>query len=539
MSRLSACPDVAREPYCALPDSAPSPREKALRIPAKSRILNPTATPPEICPMNPEVIVFILYLLCMLGIGVFFFFRDRKGGEKTFFLGDRKMGAWVGALSAGASDMSAWVLMGLPTSVYAFGLGKIWIPVGLVAGYTASWLIEAPRLRRFSIVAGDAITIPQYLSNRFLAKSKALQVICAVVFLLAYTVYAASSIKACGTLFHKVIGMDPMAAMFLAVFIIVGYTFMGGFSAVCWTDFFQGLLILGAMMLAPVFAFLMLDFLGEHIDPASHYWNPAADWRDIVSGLAWGLGYFGMPHIIIRFMSIKSQKTLKRSAWIGIAWTVLILIFAALIGVVGRLDFGMDADMAKNELVFIQMVRRIFPGVISGVLLSAVLAASMSTADSQLLSASSSLASDVYKPIIRRNQASDRELMWIGRFVVLAVAVVALVLAANPNSGSIMGLVENAWGLFGAAFGPAILLSLFWRKFNFAGAIAGIVVGAAVDIGWLIFLKDTGIYEILPGFAAGWLAAFVAAKIAGTPSEAVMRLYDDAVAYVDIFAHDD
>ena len=332
--------------------------------------------------MNPEVIVFILYLLCMLAIGVFFFIRDRKGGEKTFFLGDRTMGAWVGARSAGASDMSAWVLMGLPTSIYAFGLGKIWIPVGLVAGYTASWLIEAPRLRRFSIVSGDAITIPQYLSNRFLAKSKALQVICAVVFLLAYTVYAASSIKACGTLFHKVIGMDPMAAMYLAVFIIVGYTFMGGFSAVCWTDFFQGMLILGAMLLAPVFALFVLEFSGEAIDASSHYWNPAADWRDVVSGLAWGLGYFGMPHIIIRFMSISSQKTLKRSAWIGIAWTVLILFFAALIGVIGRLDFGMDADMAKNELVFVQMVRRIFPGVISGVLLSAVLAASMSTADS-------------------------------------------------------------------------------------------------------------------------------------------------------------
>ena len=483
--------------------------------------------------MKPEVIVFVLYLLCMLSIGVFFFFRDRKGGEKTFFLGDRKVGAWVGALSAGASDMSAWVLMGLPTSVYAFGLGKIWIPVGLVLGYTASWLIEAQRLRRFSIVSGDAITIPQYLSNRFLAKSKSLQVICAVVFLLAYTIYAASSIKACGVLFYKVIGMDPMTAMYLAVFIIVGYTFLGGFSAVCWTDFFQGMLILGAMLLAPVFAIFVLDFSGEAIDPASHFWNPAADWRDVVSGLAWGLGYFGMPHIIIRFMSISSQKTLKRSAWIGIAWTVLILIFAAMIGIVGRLDFGMDADMAANELVFIQMVRRIFPGVISGILLSAVLAASMSTADSQLLSASSSLASDVYKPLVRKNRASDRELIWVGRFVVLAVAVIALLIAANPNTGSIMNLVEDAWGLFGAAFGPAILLSLFWRKFNFEGAVTGIVVGASTDILWILFLKDTGVYEILPGFAAGAIAAIAASKLIGTPSEDVLKLYDDAVAYND------
>ena len=483
--------------------------------------------------LTQEVIVFILYLLCMLSIGVFFFIRDRKGGEKTFFLGDRRMGAWVGALSAGASDMSAWVLMGLPTSVYAFGLGKIWIPVGLVLGYSASWLIEAPRLRRFSIVSGDAITVPQYLSNRFLSKTKSLQVICAVVFLLAYTLYAASSVKACGMLFHKVIGMDTMAAMCLAVFIIVGYTFLGGFSAVCWTDFFQGLLILGAMLLAPIFALFVFDFSEGSIDATSHFWNPAADWRDVVSGLAWGLGYFGMPHIIIRFMSISSQKTLKRSAWIGIAWTVLILIFAVLIGIVGRLDFGLEADLKDNELVFVQMVRRLFPAAVSGILLSAVLAASMSTADSQLLSASSALASDVYKPIFRKNRASDRELMWIGRFVVLAVALVAFVIAANPNSGSIMGLVENAWGLFGAAFGPAILLSLFWRDFNFAGATTGIVVGAVVDICWIIFLKDTGVYEILPGFVAGTLAAVAAAKIAGSPSEDVLKQYDAAVVYDD------
>ena len=482
---------------------------------------------------TPEVIVFILYLVSMLSIGIFFFFKERKGGEKTFFLGDRRVGAWVGALSAGASDMSAWVLMGLPTSVYAFGLGKIWIPVGLVLGYTASWLIEAPRLRKFSIVSGDAITIPQYLSNRFLSKTKVLQVICAVVFLIAYTIYAASSIKACGTLFHKVIDMDPMMAMYLAVFIIVGYTFLGGFSAVCWTDFFQGLLILGAMLMAPIFALFTLDFSREAIDSASHFWDFTADWHDVVSGLAWGLGYFGMPHIIIRFMSISSQKTLKRSAWIGIAWTVLILIFAVLIGIVGRLDFGMVDELKGNELVFVKMVRDIFPCVISGILLSAVLAASMSTADSQLLSASSSLTSDVYKPLIRKNRTSDRELMWVGRFVVLAVALVALVIAMDPRSGSIMDLVENAWGLFGAAFGPAILLSLFWRKFNFVGAVTGIVVGADVDLFWLIFLKDTGVYEILPGFVIGAVAAIAAAKFIGSPSEDVLKLYDDAVAYDD------
>jgi sodium/proline symporter len=232
-------------------------------------------------------------------------------------------------------------------------------------------------------------------------------------------------------------------------------------------------------------------------------------------------------------MSISSQKTLKRSAWIGIAWTVLVLIFAALIGIVGRLDFGMESEVVQDELVFIQMIRRIFPAVISGILLSSVLAASMSTADSQLLSASSSLASDVYKPILRKNRASDSELLWVGRFVVLAVALVALVIAANPRSGSIMNLVENAWGLFGAAFGPTILLTLFWRRFNFAGAVAGILVGAAVDILWLVFLKDLGVYELLPGFVAGAVAAYAAAMLTAPPSEAVLKQFDDSVAYDD------
>ena len=271
----------------------------------------------------------------MLSVGVFFFIKDRNGGEKTYFLGDRKMGAWVSALSTGASDMSAWLLMGFPTTIYLLGFGEVWIPVGLALGLSCCWIFEAPRLRRFSIVSGDAITIPQYLSNRFLAKSKALQVICAIVFLIAYTIYTAASIKGCGILFGKVIGMSPNYAMYLAVFIIVGYTFLGGFSAVCWTDFFQGLLILGALLLAPLFASFMLEPSSQTIsDP--NYWNAFSNWRKIISGLAWGLGYFGMPHIIIRFMSIKSQNELKKSAVIGISWTVLVLLFATIIGIIGR-----------------------------------------------------------------------------------------------------------------------------------------------------------------------------------------------------------
>ena len=481
-----------------------------------------------------EAIVFIVYLVFMIGIGLFFFLRSKGAGEKEYFLGGRKMGPWVSALSAGASDMSAWVLMGLPTAIYAKGLGQVWIAVGLAIGYALSWLFEAKRLRAFSIVSDDAITIPQYLTRRFKSKSYALQVVCAVIFLIAYTIYAASSISAAGTLFNKVIRLDTTVAMYLAAAIIIGYTFLGGFSAVCWTDFFQGLLMLGALLLAPLFALNLMNITPETIaaeTPA--FYNPITNWQDIASGLGWGLGYFGMPHIIIRFLSVRSQKDIRKSAGIGISWTTLILIFAALVGIFGRQMLAYDAEMVKNETVFITMVRQMFPAVISGILLSAILAASMSTADSQLLAAASAFSSDVYKPIVRGNKASDREMLWTGRMVVLIIAVVALVIATNPESGTIMSLVSNAWGVFGAAFGPVILLSLFWKRLNFFGALSGIVAGAAVDIAWLAFLAGTGLYEIIPGFAAGLIVAVVVSLVTKKPSKEVEELFEAGVRYED------
>ena len=480
-----------------------------------------------------ESIVFVIYLVFMICIGVFFFIKTRQGGEKTYFLGGRQMGPWVTALSAGASDMSAWVLMGLPTSLYAFGIGQIWIGIGLAVGYALSWIFEAGRLRRFSIAANDSITIPQYLTNRFLSKSKALQIICAVIFLFAYTIYAASSIKACGTLFNTVIGIPATTAMYVAAAIIISYTFLGGFSAVCWTDFFQGLLMLGALMLAPIFALFALK--GVNVEPIvdAGYWNAFNSWQDIVSGLAWGIGYFGMPHIIIRFMSLESNKAVKKSAKLGITWTSLILAFAVALGLIGRKFLGYDEAIESNSLVFITMVRKLFPAVISGILLSAVLAAAMSTADSQLLAAASAFASDVYKPVIRKDQASDKEMLWAGRWVVLAIAVIAMVIAASPNAGSIMSLVSNAWGVFGAAFGPVILLSLYWKRFTFSGAVAGIVVGAAVDVLWLAFLSSTGVYEILPGAIAGLIAAVLVSLCSKAPGKDVEELFDQAVAATD------
>ena len=481
---------------------------------------------------NIELIVFIIYLLFMLGIGVYFFLKSRGSGEKEYFLGGRKMGPWVSALSAGASDMSAWVLMGLPASIYAAGIGKSWIAIGLAVGYALSWIFEAPRLRRFSIAANDSITLPQYLTNRFKSSSKILQILCAVIFLVAYTIYAASSVKACGTLFNTVIGIDSTLAMYIAAAIIVGYTFMGGFSAVCWTDFFQGLLMLGALLIAPIFALGLINggqgqMTMEALTNANpDYWNFFPDWKTIISGLGWGLGYFGMPHIIIRFMSVRSEKDLRKSAKIGIGWNVLIILFSVAAGCIGHLLMG---ELSDSSTVFIQMVRKIFPSIISGVLLSAILAASMSTADSQLLCASSAFASDVYKPVIRKNKTTDREMFWAGRYVVLIIAIVAVVIASSPNSKSIMDLVENAWGIFGAAFGPAILLSLFWRRFTFKGAVAGIFVGAIVDIVWLAFI-GLGIYEIIPGFIAGLIAAIVVTLIDKEPEQEVLELFDSASA---------
>ena len=475
-----------------------------------------------------ELFVFVAYFLFMVGIGLYFFFKSKGAGEKDYFLGGRNMGAWVSALSAGASDMSAWVLMGLPASIYALGMGQTWIAIGLGIGYALSWIFMAPRLRRFSIRANDSITIPQYLTNRFLSKSKALQILCAVIFLVAYTVYAASSIKACGTLFNTVMNIDANIAMYIAAFIIIAYTFLGGFSAVCWTDFFQGLIMLAALLIAPIFALALVGggagAVGASATLPEGFFNFMTTPQDIISGLGWGLGYFGMPHIIVRFMSIKSEKELKKSSVIGISWTTIILIMSALTAVAGRLYMG---EIADSSTVFIQLVRKIFPALVSGLLLSAILSAAMSTADSQLLAASSAFASDVYKPVFRKN-ASNKEMLWASRIVVIAIAVVALLIASNPNSGTIMGLVENAWGVFGAAFGPAILLSLFWKRFNFAGAVAGIAGGAVVDVLWLVCLKSTGIYEIVPGFIVGLIAAVIVTLCTKAPSKEVEALFDDA-----------
>ena len=496
-----------------------------------------------------EVLAFIVYLAIVLGVGIYFFNKGRKlqGGDKEYFLGGRQMNGWVAALSAGASDMSAWVLMGLPGSIYLWGMGQVWISVGLLIGTICAWIYVAPKLRRYSIAAGDAITIPQFLTKRFLSKSPALQIICALIFIVAYCVYAASSLVACGNLFTTVFGvrtlggltLDSTFYMICAAIIILLYTFLGGFNAVCWTDFFQGMLMLAALMATPIivlFAMKAPDFAPlAQVSTDPNYYNLLSsgkfDWKslaDILSGLGWGLGYMGMPHILVRYMSVKSEAEMKKSRVIGICWTALILLMASVVGLTGHQFLGAYLDAGSKQLVFITIVRQIFPALIAGVMLSAILAASMSTADSQLLASSSAFASDVYKPVFRKN-ASDKEMLWAGRIVVGIISVIALIIAMSPNCKGIMELVECAWAAFGAAFGPTILLSLYWKRFTYRGAIAGIVTGFAVDALWFVFLSGpTGLYEIIPGFIASMIAAILVSKWDKEPSEDIEELFDKA-----------
>jgi sodium/proline symporter len=320
--------------------------------------------------------------------------------------------------------------------------------------------------------------------------------------------------------------------------IIIVYTFLGGFNAVCWTDFFQGMLMLIALMVAPIVTVCLMGIEGyvEPADvlPANYYSVLSSGVLDkasiitIISGLGWGLGYFGMPHILVRYISIKSEKEMKRSQVVGCAWTTVILIMASVVGVVGRKYFG--GGLSDSSHVFISMVREVFPALISGILLSAILAASMSTADSQLLASSSAFSSDVYKPIFRKN-ASDREMLWAGRIVVIIISVVALFIALNPNCNSIMDLVSNAWGAFGSAFGPVVLLSLYWKRLNYQGTLAGIISGFVVDLAWFKWLSEsTGLYEIIPGFAAGLIVCIVVSLLTKAPSDEVIKTYEDAKA---------
>ena len=504
-----------------------------------------------------ELFAFVLYFIAMVAIGIYFFVASKDNSEKDYFLGGRSMGPWVTAMSAQASDMSAWLLMGLPGSILAFGFGQAWIGIGLAIGTAANWILVAKRLRKFSKASGDAITLPQYLSNRFASKSHLVSIICAVVFLVCFTIYVASAFVAGTDVFTTLVpSLSRSTAMIIFASIIIVYTFLGGFKAVCWTDFFQGLLMIAALLIVPI-----TIGLGDNLEPsalATVYEGPDgekftfvtsffnASWQEIISGLGWGLGYFGMPHIIVRFMAIEKPSMVKKSATVAIIWVVLSLAATVVIAYFGRMfvyDNGIDLSkelLANGEqsLVFVKLARYVFPAFIAGLLLAAIIAASMSTADSQLLVAASSFTSDIYKPIIRK-QASSKETLWVSRFVVIVIAIVAYFIASSEGeaASAIMNLVSNAWGIFGAAFGPVVLLSLFWKRFTYKGAVAGIIVGALVDMLWLwmpyagsTLTAVTGIYEIIPGFILGGIVSIVVTLIDKAPSKEVVAIFEKATA---------
>lgn len=492
---------------------------------------------------NGEVLAFICYFLVVLGIGIFFFVRSKGSGEKDYFLGGRSMGPWVTALSAQASDMSAWLLMGLPGSILAFGFGEIWIGIGLVLGTIANWIFVAKRLRRFSRAANDSITLPQYMSNRFGGNKRVLQMISAVIFLICFTVYVASAFVAGTKVFVTIFPeLDSSVAMLIFGAIILVYTFLGGYKAVCWTDFFQGMLMLAALLAIPIIAVasgdgnasalteVVVDAAGKEYNFGTSLFS--SDWRDIVSGLAWGLGYFGMPHILVRFMSIRKAREINKAATIAVIWVVIALGSVVAMAILGRMIMGAELIQAgKQDTVFIAFAAKYFPPFIAGLLMSAIVAASMSTADSQLLVASSSFTSDIYKPFIRKG-ATDKEVMWVGRLVVLIVAIVAYFIASSKAAGAqaIMSLVENAWAGFGSAFGPVVILSVFWKRFTYKGAVAGVICGALADVVWLVsgLSATTGIYELLPGFITGLVAAVVVTLIDKAPDGIVEAIFETA-----------
>lgn len=489
-------------------------------------------------------LAFALYLGLMLSIG-FFTFRKTKS-TSDYFLGGRSIGPWFTALSAEASDMSGWLLMGLPGLAYFTGLQEaFWTAVGLLVGTYLNWLLVAKRMRKYTIHAKDSITIPEFLTNRFHDKSKVLQTISSVIILVFFVVYTASGFLACAKLFTAVFGMNYYAALILGVVVILGYTLLGGYLAVVATDFLQGSLMFVALVATglialfaiggPAHTFTELAKFGEHfINPFITPPGTTYGFLQILSALAWGLGYFGMPHILIRFMSIRSNAEVKTSRRIAMVWVTLAMAAALLVGVVGKI-FLLPLEYASQsaaESVFIASMQKIFPTFIAGFFLCAILAASMSTADSQLLVASSAFSKDVYKALLRKD-ASDKETLLVSRITVVVITIIAIFLAMDPNS-SIFDVVSYAWAGFGATFGPVILASLFWRKATKNGAVAAMVGGFLTVIIWKQLSGGLfDVYELLPGFIIASILMIVFSLLDKHPDPEMLEEFDAFVAIED------
>lgn len=510
---------------------------------------------------------FVGYLALMLGIG--FFFSKRQEDLGDYYLGGRRMNKWVVALSAQASDMSGWLLMGLPGAIYVGGFSEAWIGIGLLIGTYLNWKIVAHRLRVYSHACKDSITIPDFINNRFRDPTGISRIVAALIILVFFTFYTASGFVSCAKLFTSTFGI-PDTVSFLGLtmtgyslclwiggIVVVSYTLLGGYMAVCWTDFIQGSLMFVAIVLVPAIVVCNAGGFAATVDGLNAI-NPylqslftnastakAAGFIGLASCMAWGLGYFGMPHILVRFMSINNPAEVKGSRRIAMSWVTISLGAATVIGLVFHLYLkqrGLTlADVGNDpEKTFMVMINGIFSGgclarIFAGILLSAIMAAIMSTADSQLLVSASSFSNDLYKVVLRK-KASNKELLVVSRLAVGAVAIVALVMAMNTQSEFfkvVMKMVSFAWAGFGAAFGPLILLALFWRRTNLAGAVAGMVVGAVTCFVWKFVLSDYagtheifGLYELAPGFLFALATTVVVSLVTKSPSAEMLAEFD-------------
>lgn len=483
------------------------------------------------------VVALGLYFALMLGIGLYAW-RTSTSDVSGYMLGGRQLGPGVTALSAGAADMSGWLMMGLPGAMFVAGLSAAWIAVGLLIGALANYLIVAPRLRVYTEVAGDAITIPDYFDKRFADRSRLLRVISSLVIVVFFTLYTSSGMVAGGKLFEASFGLDYAWGLWITAGVVLAYTMVGGFLAVSLTDFVQGCIMFLALILVPIVALTHVGGFGgmvetvRGVDPALLDVFRDATLISVVSAMAWGLGYFGQPHIIVRFMAIRSVRDIPVARNIGMGWMAVALIGALGTGLAG-LAYATRTGLPVSdpETIFILLSDVLFHPLITGFLLAAILAAIMSTISSQLLVSSSSLTEDFYSVFLRKT-ASQKELVMIGRLAVLAVSLAAIGLASNPES-NVLGLVANAWAGFGAAFGPLVILSLTWKRMTRDGALAGMIVGAATVLVWIYapVLADGGklsslIYEIVPGFVLSFLAIVVVSLLGKPPAAGVTDTFE-------------
>jgi sodium/proline symporter len=479
------------------------------------------------------LVTFGAYFVVLLGIGLCFY--RRSASIEDYLLGGRRMGSWVTALSAQASDMSGWLLMGLPGAIYLGGMGEIWIAIGLFIGTILNWKLVSARLRVYTQQT-DAITLPCFFEARFRDPTGLIRIISVVITLAFFAIYASSGLVASGLLFESSFGVSFNKAVIIGGFIIVAYTFLGGFLAVCWTDFLQGMLMVVAIVVVPAIAYRAIGGAAEiektmdlkrvSISLMPQGVSASAAVRMILSTVAWGLGYFGQPHILVRFMSIDSPAKLGKSRVIAIAWVFISLAGAVAVGLIGIAMFDNLTD-GEQEKVFIYMIGKLFNPWIGGILLAAILSAIMSTIDSQLLVSSSALSQDLYRKTIRKG-ASEKEIVWMGRGCVIVTFLVASTIALICDS-TVLGIVAFAWAGLGAAFGPLVLFALFSRKTSWQSALTGMITGTAVLVSWKLAGMGETMYEIVPGFAANCLMILLLNLFIGQKDESILQEFDEVI----------